>query len=290
MSVALHILLPVHNRRATTARFVEALSWQTCRDFHLVLIDDGSTDGTADAVRAIWPAVDVLRGSGRWWWAGALEHGCEHLARAGVANDDVLLFINDDVAIDSSFLEHALAEFVGLRETLLLARQVDATTGAVIDCGGGIRADLTELRFSAAASPDEINCLPTRGLFLRWGDFRRTGGFRPRQLPHYLSDYEFTLRAASKGLKLRVARNATVGVETQRTGHALSNLFHERRAKRFRLLFSERFKDNPVTWSTFVRLTVPPARRPYLWFKIWANFLLTAARCVYVPISRAAMR
>ncbi len=287
MDVRLHILLPVHNRRATTVRFVEALSRQTWREFHLVLIDDGSTDGTAEAVRAICPQVDVITGRGDWWWAGSLEQGCRHLERAGIADDDVLLLINDDVEIGPAFLEQALTELLSLRDSLLLARQVDAATGAEIDHGGGVRADLARLRFAAARDATEINCLPTRGLFLRWRDWRRTGGFRPAVLPHYLSDYEFTLRAARSGLALRVARQATVRVQTTQTGRSLTNLFGEPRARRFRQLLSPRFKDNPVTWSCFVALAVPAARRPWLWLKIWIHFLVVVARCGYQPVSRA---
>jgi GT2 family glycosyltransferase len=290
MNERLHILLPVHNRRETTVAFVAALRGQTWREFHLVLIDDGSTDGTADAVRALWPAVEIVSGEGDWWWAGSLEQGCRRLASSGVADEDVVLISNDDVTIAPDFLERGLAEITQVRDTLLLARQRDAATGEEIDRGGGVRADLRRLRFAAARTDDEINCMPTRGLFLRWRDLQRAGGFRSERLPHYLSDYEFTLRASLRGLKLRVAREAAVGVQTQRTGRSLANLFGERRGDRFRLLFSPRYKDNPLTWSAFVGLAVSPARRPFLWLKIWLNFLLTVARCVYRPVQRAESR
>lgn len=286
MKDRLHILLPVHNRRATTERFVAALARQTWREFHLVLIDDGSMDGTAEAVRALWPDVEVVRGSGKWWWAGALDQGCRHLAHKGIADDDLLLLINDDVVIGPEFLAQGRAEMASVTDTLLLARQVNAATGEEIDHGGGVHADLVELRFSAAREPERINCLPTRSLFLRWRDLQRAGGFRPERLPHYLSDYEFTLRAHRRGLALRIARAATVGVQMERTGRSLENLFCVRRLERFALLFSPRFKDNPLTWSAFVGLAAAPRRRPYLWLKIWGNFLLTAIRCVYEPVTR----
>ncbi len=286
----LYILLPVHNRREITARFVEALSRQTWRDFRLILIDDGSTDGTADAVKRLWPGVEVITGDGNWWWAGCLDQGCRHLLRTGVADDDILLLINDDVVIGPKFLEQALEEFKGTRDTLLLARQVDGLTGVDIDNGGGVRADLHHLRFAAAGSPEEINCLPTRGLFLRWRDMRRAGGFRPQWLPHYLSDYEFTLRARRQGLQLRVARTASLGVKLDQSGRSLKNLYAEPRARRFGLIFSKRFKDNPLTWSAFVWLAVSPVRKPYLWLKIWLHFLVTATRSLIMPVESAENR
>lgn len=270
----LHILLPVHNRCATTLRCVEALRGQTWGRAHLVLVDDGSTDGTAGAVRKLWPEVEVLTGAGKWWWAGALQQGCLHLARTGAAEGDVVLLLNDDVTLAPEFLARAMTEFGERPGTLLLARQVDARTGAELDHGGGVQADLRELRFVPAARPEDINCLPTRGLFLRWGDLRRLGGFRPDWLPHYLSDYEFTLRAHAAGCELRVASSACLGVALEQSGRSLANLDTERWSRRLALLFSPRFKDNPLAWSAFVSLAVAPARRPYLWLKVWVHFAL----------------
>jgi len=283
----LYILLPVHNRREITLRFVAALAFQTWRDFRLILIDDGSTDGTATAVKALLPTAEVITGNGNWWWAGSLEQGCQYLRRNGVADDDILLLMNDDVAIGPDFLARAREELAGMTDTLMLARQIDADTGKEFDYGGGIKVDLKELRFAAAASPKEINCLPTRGLFLRWRDMVRAGGFRAHRLPHYLSDYEFTLRAGKKGLQLRVAQSVSLGVHTAQSGRSLSNLYHSSRVRRFGLIFSRRFKDNPLTWSIFAGLVASPSRKPYLWGKIWFHFLLTAARCLYLPVKRA---
>jgi GT2 family glycosyltransferase len=285
----LHILLPVHNRRETTVRFVESLGRQTRRDFRLILIDDGSRDGTAGAVQTLWPTVEVVRGDGNWWWAGCLDQGCRHLQQTGVTDDDILLLVNDDVVVGPEFLAQGLDEFEGMRDTLLLARQVDAGTGDEIDHGGGVIANLRQLRFAAAGSPDQINCLPTRGLFLRWRDLVRVGGFRPQSLPHYLSDYEFTIRAGKRGLHLKVACTVSLGVRMDQSGRSLTNLFAEPRGRRFALLFSNRFKDNPVTWSVFVWLAAAPLWRPYLWTKIWLHFLTVVTRCLIVPIKSAPL-
>lgn len=277
------LLLPVHNRRDTTIRFVKMLGRQTRRPDRFVLVDDGSMDGTTEAVRALWPDVEVVTGRGNWWWAGALDQGCRHLLNTGVKDDDILLMVNDDVIVAPDFLEEALTEFCMTKDTLLLARQRDADTGEEIDHGGGVRADLKELRFVAAATPEEINCLPTRGLFLRWKNFRRTGGFHPHCLPHYLSDYEFTLRAHRAGLRLAVARRASVGLKLLESGPALVDLETEPRGRRLTLLFSRRFKDNPVTWSAFAWLAAPTYRLPYLWLKIWLHFFTRLGRCLLAP-------
>ena len=87
------IILPVHNRRATTALFIRCLRAQTYTNWHLLLIDDGPTDGTADMVRSEISKLTVLCGIGSWWWAGALHQGYRWLgARPGDGTTGVARF------------------------------------------------------------------------------------------------------------------------------------------------------------------------------------------------------
>lgn len=63
------VLLPVHNRAVTTSRFAEMLREQSHQAFQLVLLDDGSRDGTAEAVARILVGdqLHVISGQGDWW-------------------------------------------------------------------------------------------------------------------------------------------------------------------------------------------------------------------------------
>ena len=46
----LTIFTPAYNRAHTLGRTYESLCRQTCKDFCWLIVDDGSTDGTADLV------------------------------------------------------------------------------------------------------------------------------------------------------------------------------------------------------------------------------------------------
>jgi GT2 family glycosyltransferase len=193
------VLLPVHNRRRVTEKFIECLRRQSYRHWHLILVDDGSTDGTAEAVRARIDAVSVIRGSGNWWWAGSLQQGLNAVRAMHPAPGDILLITNDDIEFDDKFMETAAAVLRSRQRCLLLARVKNPETGAISETG--IEADFRALSFKVAADPERINCLSTRGLFLRWTDAQAIGGFHPKLLPHYLSDYEWTIRATRRGFK-----------------------------------------------------------------------------------------
>jgi glycosyltransferase involved in cell wall biosynthesis len=47
------VVIPVHNRRLVVQRAIESVLRQDLTDFELVVVDDGSTDGSADVVAAI---------------------------------------------------------------------------------------------------------------------------------------------------------------------------------------------------------------------------------------------
>ena len=263
----IYILLPVHNRKEITRGFIECLKMQTFQDYQLVLIDDGSTDGTAEMVKEYIPSATVLRGTGDWWWAGSLQQGIDWLEKHGAENQDVVLFANDDIAFDTDFLQKAMGILDNLDAALLLPHLREEKTGLPIE--SGVEADLRKLTFNQAASPDKINCLPTRGLFMRMADLRRIGGFHPWLLPHYWSDYEYTIRAHRRGLKLCTSADLAISLDHNQTGYRSFEV--NGFAVFLRQYFSKRSVLNPVYHTHFILLTGPLFSIPINVIKVWRN-------------------
>lgn len=253
MSNEFYILLPVHNRREITRGFVKCLSAQSYTSFHLVLIDDGSIDGTAEMVSDYIPSLTVLRGKGDLWWAGGVQKGIDWLKARNVDDSAIVLFINDDVTFEEDYL--SLADSVmNDRQGLLLLSRFSCDGGKVISESGTV-ADLKRLTFRLANAGEEVNCLSTRGLFVRFGDVRAIGDFRPRLLPHYLSDIEYTIRASRKGMSCETSSVVFLCPNDETTGY---REFKESGILNFfKTYFSKKSVMNPIYWSVFVILSVP---------------------------------
>lgn len=259
------ILLPVHNRRPVTEKFAECLRQQSYGNYHLILVDDGSTDGTADAVTARIAALTVVRGRGDWWWAGSLQQGLDAARALHPAPDDILLLSNDDLEFGADFLDTAVAALRTRPRTLLLARARDALTGQIAETG--VEADFRALSFRIATDPARINCLPTRGLFLRWADAEAIGRFHPRLLPHYLSDYEWTIRAHRRGLRCITVPelyfdHQPTGVSGAVDFGASGPLDLLRRG------LSKKSRVNPVNWVVFILLAADRRSLPFALMKL----------------------
>lgn len=278
MNSKLYILLPVHNRSAITEKFVDCLTVQSYTNYHLILIDDGSTDGTSEMVRARVASLTIIRGAGDWWWAGSLQQGVNWL-KSNATKDDNVLFINDDVTFGSDFLHKAM-KLLDRRGGMLLPQVINASTGRIEE--SGVEANLKKLTFNTATSAEHINCLPTRGLFMRMETLQRVGNFYPKLLPHYLSDYEFTIRAHRKGIKLSTSAEFSIGIDDGATGYRnFDDLSLIAFVKRY---FSIKSAENPIYWTAFIILVSPMIYVPWHILKVWlttSKKILQKARLYY---------
>jgi len=93
------VLMTCHNRRDKTLRCLRALFAQTLpRDMILrvYLVDDGSSDGTAEAVASDFRKIRILKGDGSLYWCGGTRKAW---AEAMKSDYDAYLWLNDDVVL-----------------------------------------------------------------------------------------------------------------------------------------------------------------------------------------------
>ena len=270
MKKCIYILLPVHNRREITGDFIDCLEAQTWQNYHLVLIDDGSTDGTEQMVRERVESLTVIRGNGDWWWAGCLQQGFNFLKKRELSHDDYVLIINDDVVFRKDFLTKGISILDKNKQTLLLAQFQEGDNAPPQETG--LHFDFKKLTFSAPSSSNDINCLSTRGLFLKWTDFENIGGFHPTLLPHFFSDYEFTIRAHNKGYKCLTSSEVTLSTMSLTKGKL--QIDYSSYFRLWRSLFSKKAIYNPIYQISFVFLVCPMKWIPRNLLKVIYTILL----------------
>jgi len=239
-----------------------------------VLIDDGSTDGTEQMVRERVEDLTVIRGNGDWWWAGSLQQGFNFLKKRGLSDDDYVLIINDDVVFGKEFIAKGISILDKNKQTLLLAQHQEGNNSPPQETG--THADLKTFSFTTPS--ENINCLHTRGLFLKWADFVDIGGFHPIILPHYLSDYEFTIRAYKKGYKCLTTPELTLSYPIDQN---VPPIDYSSFSRFRRSLFSIKQNYNPIYQISFIFLACPVRWIPrnlifiiYITFRIISKYLV----------------
>jgi GT2 family glycosyltransferase len=124
-----------HTRREKTLLALADLHAQDLPDGVTIghtIVDDGSTDGTSEAVMEAFPDVEIVQGDGRLFWAGGMRHGWKEAVKDKLF--DYLLVYNDDVRL----YEDAMARLVKASRDFLdnNGMQAHAVVGAFKDDEG----------------------------------------------------------------------------------------------------------------------------------------------------------
>lgn len=201
-------LLTCHNRRDLTLRCLSRLVAAARQAGASVvvdtfLVDDGCTDGTGDAVRAQFPLVNVIAGTGKLFWCGGMRLAWQHAAEHDY---DGYLWLNDDVALDEDAL-------VRLLDTAKERRRED---GAVIVVGttrveDGDSSSLAsyggmgdEGVLPPAASPRRIELFNGNIVLVSRRGFEVVGNLSAAYT-HGLGDIDYGVRAKRAGVPVWLA-------------------------------------------------------------------------------------
>ncbi len=88
-----------HNREEKTLLCLGALTSQIKITQHYIsiyLVDDGSSDGTTEKIRSIYPNVNLIQGTGSLYWGGGMALAYNI---ASTNNYDYYLWLNDDTEL-----------------------------------------------------------------------------------------------------------------------------------------------------------------------------------------------
>lgn len=198
------VIVPVRNGRETLADCLRALQRQTHPPDEIIVIDDGSSDGSAAIACRFGVTVLVQPPAGP---AAARNRG------AAAARGDILLFTDADCAPHSTWVAAMLAPF---------------TNPQVAGVKGMYRSRQPELvarfvqqeyqdRYDRMAGQTTIDFVDTYAAGYRRRLFLAAGGFDTQFSTASVEDQEFSFRLAAQGHRLVFAPQARVDHRHNRT-------------------------------------------------------------------------
>ena len=250
-------VLASHNRREQTLACLRAL--QASRGLpglglSAVLLDDGSTDGTADAVQAAFPWVQVIRADGSLYWCRGMHHA---FALALRESHSFYLWLNDDTLVLPDALATLLATAQERRGALghpviVVGTAADAATGRP-SYGGGVRAARWRLTswqtVPPADRPQRVEVMDGN-LVLVPAETAELVGNVDAAYEHAMGDYDYALRAGRLGVQVWLAP----GVLAHCAPNPQAGSFHDARlttAARWRALLGRK----GLPWRSWLHFT-----------------------------------
>lgn len=210
------IVAPVHNRRELTLQCLRSLRRinRENLDVHTIIVDDGSTDGTSEAIARQFPEVEVVKGDGNLWFTAATNLGVETALKN---KPDYVLTMNDDSVFDSEFLQRMIRcaekyprSVVGalllLWDTPHRVFQVSPKWNV---WRGGWRYWLEQTVWTVPQKPWEVELIVGNCVLYPARVFAENGLMNPEKMAQY-GDAEFTPRIKRNGWRLLIEPRARV--------------------------------------------------------------------------------
>lgn len=285
--VEITVVIAVYNRCSLTEHFLKTITSQSFNNYQIVVIDDGSIDGTYEMIEQNFPKIHLIRGDGNLWWSGATNVGVKY----AMHNFDTkyICTMNDDTEVDYYFIEE-----------LYKAAQVNSK--AIVGCFSydiknrtklvynGSRVDWWTGKISTVNQSENIDSenslIPVtyyigRGVLIPSQVFIDCGFYDEVNFPQSLADNDLIFRAKRLGYSVYAARNARQYIYTDESKHL--KLKMDRKITSFiKYLFINQGGGNVLTYTKYII-------RNYPWYGIPSallNGILSRTLGYWKPINQ----
>lgn len=195
------ILITCHNRKEKTMQCLKLLFNQKVLgheyNIEVFLVDDGCTDGMAEAIREHFPQVNIIHGSGDLYWNRGMHLAWETSVK--VKDFDYYLWLNDDTFLFENALQVLFKEqFENAIVCGTTKSQVDnsSTYGAYLNHDKKLLVPNGKFQMSDFCNG---NCV-----LIPKSVFKKIGILDP-VFTHALGDFDYSLRARKIGIDILVA-------------------------------------------------------------------------------------
>ena len=209
--VRIAAVMAAYNRRALTLECLGSLEAQRPpgAELDVFVLDDASTDGTGDAIRAKFPDVTVLTGDGQQYWNG----GMRHAFGAAIAQDyDCYLWMNDDTTLDAGAVQLLLATerelyAQGIHPAIVAGSTRHPETTALTYGGHRRTSSWRPLHWELVEPgdrPRRVDTMNGNTTLIPREVVRRVGNIDPGYIQQ-MGDFDYGLRAGEAGCTVWIA-------------------------------------------------------------------------------------
>lgn len=221
----LYIIVPVHNRVKETLLFMDSIAQQSYKNYKVIIVDDGSTDGTADIISGKYDKTIIIKGNGQLFWGGGINLGLDYVKK-NATDDDFIVLANNDVKVLNDTINNLLAHMenkLGVYHSLVLDLE-----GKVISSG----AKLINWIFFSTYHPlrnkyydkiknfknIEIDLMTARFVIFSFKVLRIYSKIDTENFPHYVGDNDFSMSLKKMGVKTYIVPSSRCILDESTTG------------------------------------------------------------------------
>lgn len=230
MKIKIATIVPIHNELELTKKFIasyyEALyNSSITNHVALVIVDDGSSDGSAHWIEEFYPKITMLRCNGNLWWSGSVNMALSYIQNKQFTH--FLLFNNDNL-LDNNYFNNLIKAMEIIGTDKIISSKVFNMYPRKNIIYDGITFNRKRAIYYHNVNSDEVAIVNTAGgmgVLIPVFVINKIGFFDQKTFPQKSGDTDFYLRAERAGFRVYYYPHLIVYNDNRISGYSDNSTF-----------------------------------------------------------------
>ncbi len=218
------VVIPCHNGWPYTKLCLSSVLKSDYPNFHIIVVDDGSTDSTSEYIAKEFQNVEVLKGDGNLWWSGSMNLGIREAIKK---QTEYVLVLNNDVVIAPDALS-ALMNCAKENPHAVIGSMVyELNHSNLIWSAGGtmkwpwpgeIQLGIGEIDNGQYNEIRNVKWAPGMGTLIHREILLQLNLYDDLNMPQYIADVDFCLRSEQASYPVLITPKSKIFNNSDNTG------------------------------------------------------------------------